>query len=260
MRKLIFMLFSVILLGACGTAKNVVYLQDTAANMTVMKDKGRYITIQPKDMLYILVSSKDPELAMPFNLPRIQPAMNVQNTNIQQNDIMGYTVNSDGCIDFPILGKLEIAGLNREEIELLVKTTLIERDLIKDPVVTVTFSNLTFSVMGEVSRPGQYTIDKDQISIMEALSRAGDLTILGNRQVMLVRETQEERTTYNLDLCSSQIYNSPAYYVQQNDMIYVAPNKARANQSTVSGNSLRSVPVWISIASFLTSIGVMVFN
>jgi len=143
----------------------------------------------------------------------------------------------------------------------MVKEMLIDRNLIKDPIVTVVFSNMTFAVLGEVVRPGQYVIEKDQMTILEALSKAGDLTIYGMRdKVFLIRENKSDRVTYQMDLRSSQLYNSPAFYVQQNDVIYVEPNGVRANQSTINGNNIRSVSLWISITSLLTTIAVLIFK
>jgi polysaccharide export outer membrane protein len=261
-KKIIYFLFFIMLLTSCGSTRNISYLQDVPVHAVTTKVEGDNITIHPRDMLYIMVSSKNPQLAMLFNLPRVQLGINnTEMTNTQRGDVLGYTVDSNGYIDFPVLGKIKIAGLNREEVESLIKETLIARDLIKDPVVTVIFSNLTFSVLGEVANPGQYNINKDQITILEALSKAGDLTIHGKRdKVFVIRENETDRITYQLDLRSSMIYNSPAFYIRQNDVIYIEPNKVRASQSTVNGNNVRSVSLWLSIASFFTTIGVLIFK
>lgn len=257
-RVFLFMLLGLLFIS-CSTTKNVVYFQDAVPDMTIKKDKGEYIKVKPKDMISILVSSKTHELAIVFNLPRLQRRMD--NTNTQRGEDLGYTVDSNGNIDFPILGQLHVAGLAREEIAAMIKEKLISQNLIKDPIVTVNFSNLTFSVLGEVARPGQYEIEKDQITILEALSKAGDLTIHGKRdKVFLIRDNATTRITYQIDLRTSDLYYSPAFYVQQNDVIYVEPSLVRANQSTINGNNMRSVSLWMSIASFITSIGVMLFK
>ena len=248
-----------ILLVSCAGSRNIAYFQDTPTNITMQTTAGPYITVQPKDKILISVSSKDPELAALFNLTPAQAGSG--NANMEHSNRLGYTVNSDGTIDFPVLGQVEIAGLTREQIVFKIKQTLISENLIKDPIVTVTFSNLTFSVLGEVSRPGQYQIDKDQITILDALSQAGDLTIYGERdKVMVIRQDGLERMSYQLDLRSAQIYHSPAFYIRQNDLIYVEPNKVRSNQATVNGNNVRSVSLWMSVASFLTTIGVLIFK
>ena len=259
MKHFILLLFTGMLLASCANTRKISYFQDTPANMTIQASAGEYITVQPHDVIYITVSSKDPELAALFNLSRPQSGNSA--ATAQRGEMLGYTINLDGTIDFPVVGRLKIAGLTREQISARIKETLISENLIKDPIVTVTFSNLTFSVMGEVARPGQYNIDKDQITILEALSKAGDLTIYGQRdKVMVVRQNGLERATYQLDLRSSQIYHSPAFYIRQNDLIYVEPNKVRSNQATVNGNNVRSVSLWMSVASFLTTIGVLIFK
>ncbi|WP_295937792.1 polysaccharide biosynthesis/export family protein [uncultured Alistipes sp.] len=262
MRKLALLFALAILLSSCATRRNIAYLQDAQPNMMVLTDKGEFITLRPGDVLYIYVSSKDPELAMLFNLPRIQSGLDdSESAGGRRSGVLGYTVDSDGCIDFPVLGKLHIAGMKREEVGAFVKETLISQNLIKDPIVTITFSNLTFSAMGEVSRPGQYGINKDKMTILEALSMAGDLTIHGSRdKVFVIRQNEGNRITYQLDLRSTLIYNSPAFYIQQNDVIYVEPNKVKSGQSSVNANNVRSVSLWVSIASFLTTIGVLIFK
>lgn len=160
-----------------------------------------------------------------------------------------------------MIGDIHVAGLNREEITTKVKEELMKRELVKDPVVTVSFLNLQFSVLGEVNHAGQFNINKDKITLLEALSMAGDLTIYGKREnVYLTRQNKGTRITYKIDMRSTEMYKSPAFFIQQNDMIYVEPNKVRANQSTVNGNNIQSVSIWISIASFLTTLGVILFK
>ena len=135
-------------------------------------------------------------------------------------------------------------------------------NLVKDPVVTVEFMNLCVAVLGEVNTPGRYAIERDRTTILDVLSQAGDLTIYGNRtNVMVMRKEGDTQRIYSLDLTSgSNIYSSPAYYVQQNDVVYVEPNSVRARQSTVNGNNVRSTAFWISLASLLTSVAILVFN
>ena len=128
-------------------------------------------------------------------------------------------------------------------------------------MVTVEFMNLYFSVLGEVKSPGKYTISKDQITLLEAIAMAGDLTITGKRDaIFVIREEAGQRITHWVDLRSQDIFQSPVYYLKQNDVIYVQPNKMRAGQSTINENNVKSVSLWISIASFLTSLGVLLFK
>ena len=187
--------------------------------------------------------------------------------------LMGYVVDEQGNIDFPILGKLQVAGLNRWELQEKIKKELADADLLKDFVVTVEFMNFKVSILGEVNKPGSYTIQGDKITLLEALSMANDLTIYGKRDgVYVIREENGERTTYRLDLRSAEIFNSPVYYLKQNDfnspvyylkqndIIYVEPNSVRAGQSTINENSMKSVSLWISVGSFLSSLGVLIFK
>lgn len=258
MNRIILSICLGLILSSCSTTNKILYLQDQPIGIEKAINETKYITVQPQDQLSIVVSSKDPELAIIFNLPRVQQNIGQNNTN---GGLLGYTVDSKGDIDFPVLGKINVVGLSREEIATMIKRKIIEINMIKDPVVTVDFSNLQFAVLGEVAKPGNYSITKDRTTILEAISSAGDLTIFGKRnKVFLTRTTTDKRITYELDLRSSKIYDSPAFYIQQNDVIYVEPNGVRANQSTVNGNTARSVSMWMSVASFLTTIGVLIFK
>ena len=171
-------------------------------------------------------------------------------------------MDSKGDIDFPVLGKLHVQDMTREEVAVYIKKELQSHDLIKDPVVTVEFMNLSVNVMGEVNRPGRYNIDKDHLTILDALSQAGDLTIYGKREkVLVLRNENGKQRVYGINLCSADhLYSSPVYYLQQNDVVYVEPNDTKARQSTVNGNNVRSTSFWISLASLLTTISVLIFK
>ncbi len=235
---------------ACGTPEKVVYLQD-ALPMTQLEIEQQYeVFIHPDDLLAIMVNSKDPELALPFNMPTISYQIGGQ---ALQQRVLGYLVDAQGDIDFPILGKIHAAGLSRMQLKELVKKRLIEEDLIKDPIVTIQFLNYKVSVIGEVNRPGSFNISGDRITLLEALSMAGDLTIYGRRdRVAVIREKDGKRTILMHDLRSSDIFLSPCYYLQQNDIVYVEPNKAKAGQSEINQNN--SVGVWLSATSALVSV------
>ena len=161
-----------------------------------------------------------------------------------------------------LLGKLHVQDMTREEVAVYIKKELQSHDLIKDPVVTVEFMNLSVNVMGEVNRPGRYNIDKDHLTILDALSQAGDLTIYGKREkVLVLRNENGKQRVYGINLCSADhLYSSPVYYLQQNDVVYVEPNDTKARQSTVNGNNVRSTSFWISLASLLTTISVLIFK
>lgn len=244
-------LFFVLLLTACTSSKKILYLQDVQPLKQQDIENQYEVKIHNDDLLAILVNSKNPELALPFNMPLISYQLGYQNNYSQR--ILGYLVDSDGNIDFPILGKIHVAGMTRKELTEYLKQRLMDEDYIKDPIVTVQFLNFKISVMGEVNRPGSFDISSDRITLLEALSKAGDLTIYGRRdRVAVIREVDGVRTILYHDLRSSDIFQSPCYYLQQNDIVYVEPNKAKTGQSRINQNN--SVSVWTSVISVLTSI------
>jgi polysaccharide export outer membrane protein len=260
--KLLLLNLLAVLLSSCASTKKISYFQDLPEGHTGQTQAYSPITLQPEDKVSILVNSKDPELANLFNLPVVSRYLGTNSaggTASMQGGISGYTVNSEGDIDFPVLGSVRVAGLRREEIGALIKDELISRNLIKDPVVTVEFMNLTVSVLGEVNKPGRYNIDKDRITLLEAIGMAGDLSIYGKRDnVTVIRQENGTESVYRIDISSGKdLYSSPVYYLKQNDVIYVEPNSMRARQSTVNGNNVRSASFWMSLASLLTTITVL---
>lgn len=264
---------AVIILTGCTTPKNITYFQDL--DETVIKESAQRqaIRVQPDDKLSIVVNSKDPALAALFNLPVVSNRLGQNNTyngtgsslrnySNQAEGISSYTVDPEGNIDFPILGKLHIEGMTRSQVAAFIKGELIGRDLIKDPTVTVEFLNVGISVMGEVTNPGRYDMNRDNITILEALSLAGDLTIQGKREnVLVIRQENGEMRTYRIDLTNgSEMLRSPGYFLKQDDIIYVEPNAVRKRQTTVNGNTALSASFWVSVASLLTSVAVLIFK
>jgi polysaccharide export outer membrane protein len=242
-----------LLCAACGSLENVVYLQDVDPLKEQTIAQNYEMIIRRDDLLGIMVNSKDPDLALPFNMPVITYQLGTNLGSAGQQRLLGYLVDAEGYIDFPILGKIKAEGLTRMQLTNLIKERLINEDLIKDAVVTVQFQNFKISVMGEVNRPGSFTISSDRITLLEALSMAGDLTIYGKRnRVAVIRERDGERTILFHDLRSADIFLSPCYYLQQNDIVYVEPNKTRAGQSEINQNN--SVGVWLSAVSVLASL------
>ena len=245
----------VVLCTSCASSKKVFYLQDVVPLKQQDIEQKYEVYIHNDDLLAIMVNSKNPELALPFNMPMVSYQLGSQTA--PQQRVLGYLVDTNGDIDFPILGKLHVAGLTRLQLTDMIKQRLIDEDLIKDPIVTVQFLNYKVSVMGEVNRPGSFNISGDRITLLEALSMAGDLTIYGRRdRVAVIREKDGKRTILMHDLRSSDIFNSPCYYLQQNDIVYVEPNKAKAGQSEINQN--KSVGVWLSAASILVSIASLI--
>ena len=180
-RKLISFGLICFLLASCNSSKKVVYFQDVDKEEKQTVEQSYEIVIQKKDILSIMVNSKDPELVVPFNMPLVSYQLGPDGAQNYTQRILGYTVDSEGNIDFPVLGKIQVAGKTREEIADYIKNELIVQKQVKDPVVTVEFMNWTVAVLGEVTRPGRFNIDKDQLTILDAISMAGDLTIYGKR-------------------------------------------------------------------------------
>ncbi|WP_300901765.1 polysaccharide biosynthesis/export family protein [uncultured Bacteroides sp.] len=252
---------SVLVLGACSTSKEITYFQDLRpgeSELTLVSPTE--IKIMPKDKLSILVNSQDLRLTNLFNLPVASQQIGQETSSSSSRGVSGYTVDSNGNIDFPVLGAIHIEGMTREEVAAHIKKELQSHDLVKEPVVTVEYMNLTVSVMGEVNKPGRYNIEKDHVTILDALSQAGDLTIYGKRnKVLVLRNEEGKQRVYGVDLRSaSHLYSSPAYYLLQNDVVYVEPNDTKTRQATVNGNNVRSTSFWLSLASLLTTIAVLI--
>lgn len=251
MNKLFFCILSAVLLfTSCNSSKKILYLQDVVYEKPETIKNFRDITLQPKDQISIVVSCKEPQLASMFNL-------SVAGSG-ESASIAGYTLDDNGDIELPVLGNLHVGGMSKKEVSQLVKQRLIEEDYIKDPVVTVGFMNLHFSVLGEVASPGNYDITKDRINLLEALSMAGDLTITGKRDmVMVTREENNQRNTYKVDLRSKDLFESPVYYLKQNDIIYVQPNNKRAGEAK---SIVSNISLWTSIISMISSISILIFK
>ncbi len=257
---------------SCSTPTNIAYFQDATDAAVLTPAHPQTIRLKPMDQVSIIVNSRDPQVTAMFNLPYYTNRIGTQQTLTSSagtgstlstsNSISGYTVDSDGNVDFPVIGQIHLSGLTREEAERHIKELLIESKQIKDPVVTVEFMNLGFSVLGEVARPGRYKIDRDRFTLLDAIGLAGDLTINGEREsVTLVRHDGKKDHVYKVNLLDlEQVYQSPAFYLQQGDVIYVKPNDKRIRESTINGNNVRSTSFWISLSSLVTSVTSLIIN
>ena len=253
------------LLTGCGTPKNITYFQNEES--IVQMAQANPIKLKADDKLSIVVKSKDPAVSDLFNLgiytsrygttgSQVISGSQVKSFRPGSNDgVSYYTVDPQGCIDFPVLGSLKVAGMTRSELAGFIKGELMGRELVKDPTVTVEFVNTGINVMGEVVSPGRYDINRDHLTVLDALSLAGDLTINGRREnVKVLREENGQTKVYTLDLTDlNKLVKSPAYSLQQNDVVYVEPNDFRKRQTTVNGNNALSTGFWISVASLITS-------
>ena len=261
-RNLLILVCLTIIVSSCNAPK-LGYFQDVQSGQVQQLSAPKLVTVEPGDKLSILVGSKDPGLAYLFNLQIVGRYKTSQSdANLSTTQVASYTVDETGCIDFPVLGKLNISGKTRSEVASYIKHELISRQMLKAPIVTVDFLDLFFSVMGEVNAPGRFLMDHDKTTLIDALSRAGDLTINGKRDnVLVMREEDGKQMAYRVDLTNIQsLYNSPVYYLKQGDMIYVEPNEKKAREATAAGNAFLQPTLWISLASLLTSVSVLIFK
>ena len=256
-------LFAVLalLMCSCNAQQNVLYLQNIESGTENAIAQNSLIRIKPLDQITIVVNSKNPELAIPFNSSSNYNALTGSLTTAStgtENSIQVRTVSNDGYVSIPIIGDVMCAGKTREELATDIENLIREGGYIQDPSVNVRFSTLTLSVVGEVNRPGRYDIKKDKLTIFEALALAGDMTIYGSREdVLVIRERDGKNVVTTLDLRSPEVFNSPCYYLEQNDVVIVNPNKYKAATAEINQNrsfwiSLTSTA--ISLATFLTVI------
>ncbi len=241
------------LFASCQSYKKVPYLQDAEViNQAQQQEKLYDATIMPKDLLTIVVSCTNPELAVPFNLTVASPLSVADKSQIATQPVLQpYLVDNEGRINFPVLGTLKVGGLTKSQAEELIVKNL--KPYIKEtPIVTVRMSNYKISVLGEVARPGTFTITNEKVNLLEALAMAGDMTIHGVRDnVKLIREDANgKQEIHTLDLNKAEVVFSPYYWLQQNDVVYVTPNKAQARNSDI-GNS---TSLWFSATSILVSL------
>lgn len=238
-----------ILLGSCGSPKKIVYLQN-ADTIDYETSKGLFdAKIMPKDLLTITISTTDPRAAAPFNL-----------SNESSSDANGtsYLVDNDGTISFPVVGRIQVGGMTKRQCEDYISEKIAPYMSVNEkPVVMVRMSGFKITVAGEVNSPGVYSVSQEKISVLEALAKAGDMTMYGKRDnVLLIREDATgEKSVHRLNIKDANLINSPYYYLQQNDYLYVEPNKTRINTS-----SWQSASIWLSSVGLLTSVASLVVN
>lgn len=265
--------FSVLLLAAssCTTPKDIAYFQDVTHGEMIQPLERNDIKVRPEDKLSIVVSTQDPALSSMFNLVTTQNRIGSGSSGgtLGGSSTGGsgqtslYTVDAEGDINFPVLGRLHVAGMNRSQLSKYIETEIKSRELVKDPIVTVDFANTGISVLGEVKSPGRIEFNKDHVTIIEAIAMAGDIAPDGMRQnVTVMREGPNgQQTVYKVDLTDMRLLaQSPVYYMQQNDVIYVEPNDKAKRNTTPNGNSPFTPAFWFSIASFALTIGTLVIS
>ncbi len=244
-----------VMASSCSTPQNIAYFQDVNSGTVLQPQQQLDIRVRPEDKLSIMVNTQDPALSALFNLVQVQNRLNSSTsaaTSIGSaagsgsSQVSFYTVDSNGDIMFPVLGKLHIGGMRREQVATYITEELVSRDLVKDPVVTVEFGNTGISVIGEV-----------------AFAMAGDLTQNGQREnVMVLRELDNgNQQAYRIDLTdATQLASSPVFYLQQNDVIYVEPNDKKKRETTPNGNTPYTPSFWVSMGSFAVTIATLVIT
>ena len=260
-RIFIALAMALIVLSSCKTREKVLYFQD-AENWSSIKTKAiEPLTLLPGDKLSVVVtSSATPELAQKFNLP-IVTLQAGGTTRSYSNQISLYTIDENGCIDIPTLGRVKVQGLTRSQAAEHIQKEMRDGGHLRDAVVTISAYDQYVTIMGEVKSPGRLPINRDNMTILEAIGQAGDLTIQARRdRIMVIRQEGDISKTYYVDIRSKDIFNSPVYNLKQNDVIYVEPNKVRMGQSTNNDNSVRSISTWLSVSSILISLGILVFK
>jgi len=259
MKKFCFLMMTVgLLLTSCKTPTNITYLQDVQENVPIQTQNDGYIRFMKGDKLSIFVHSRDEKLMELFNISGRNGGSSMMMGG--QSNYAPYTVDDKGEIEFPVLGPVKIEGLTRNEVQQKIKNELIVQSLCKDPIVTVAFYNMNFSVLGNAGT-GMKQITKDRITLLEAIAM-GDLNIDGLRQnVLVMRQEGNQQVPYRVDLTSAEsVYNSPVYYIRQNDIIYVEPNNKFKRGSTVMGSSAYQPGFWFGMFSSVVSVGLLIWN
>lgn len=254
--------------ASCSTPKDVTYFQDITEGYEVAPDNQLSIKLKPEDKISIIVTTQDPALSTLFNLVQAQSRVgqtseSAAGASVQQSATSVYTLDPLGNISFPVLGDLHIGGMRRHEVARYIERELKEKDLVKDPIVTVEFVNTGISIIGEVNKPGRYDFNKDRMNLIDAIAMAGDLTPNGRRQnVIVLREGAEgKRVAHRIDLTNmSEVAASPAFYLQQNDVIYVEPNDKKKRDTTSSGNASFSPSFWVSVGSLAVTVATLVIT
>ena len=247
--KAFLFLSTIFLLHSCASHKDVVYFQGVGDYETNVGENNHSQTFKVDDVVSINVSTLDPQASMPFNL-----ITGVSDTGLR-GEQLDYIVDKSGNIDFPVVGQVKIAGLTAENTKQLLKEKL--SNYLKDPIVNIRLKNFTVTILGEVKSPGTYPVIGEQITILEALGLANDLTIKGKRDnVLVIRDFDGTKVYHRINLTSKEALDSPVYYLTQNDVVYVEPNKSAITASALDNRAT----IWVSVASVLITSTVLVLT
>jgi len=250
-KSLILIFFISLFLISCGSKKDVVYFQDVGSYETIVNETPFISKFKVDDVVSIYVSTLNPEASAPFNLFR--GGREAGGTGMQEQ--VDYLVDESGNIDFPVIGKIKIEGLSSEELRELLTKELF--DYLKDPIINIRLKNFTVTVLGQVNRPGTYDVNGEQITILEAIGLAGDLDIKGIRKnVLVIRDFNGTKAYYKIDLTTKDAMKSPVYYLTQNDVVIIEPNRSAITSSTLDNRAT----LMVSIASILISSTILILT
>ncbi len=255
MKKFIPFLILFLLVISCKTKDDVVYFNGIDSKDNIIGIDSYMPTYHIDDELIIIVNAIDSEAARPFNQNTVSYSDDIR-MSYGRERIQSYIIDPEGNIDFPVLGKVKIAGLNREQATNLFVNKL--KDYIKEPIVNIRTLNYKITVLGEVARPGTYTATNERVTLIEALGMAGDLTIYGEREnVLVIHDYDGKKTFTRVNLKSKDLFDSPAYYLSQNDVVYVEPNKTQARASGIgpsTGVIFSSLGILLSTTALIITI------
>ncbi|WP_291871424.1 polysaccharide biosynthesis/export family protein [Maribacter sp.] len=244
-----FIAMTALILSSCASKKDIVYFQNAGDYETIVSDNSHTNKFKIDDVVSIHVSTLNPEASLPFNLFK-----GAEEGGIRAEQV-DYIIDKNGEIDFPVLGSVKIVGLSPEETKAYLKEKL--SIYLKNPIVNIRLKNFSVTVLGEVNRPGTYFVNGEQITILEALGLANDLTIKGTRNnVMVIRDFNGTKVYTRVDLTQKEALNSPVYYLTQNDVVYVEPNKSAVTSSSLDNRA----SIWVSIASVLITSTVLIIT
>lgn len=255
MKKIFTFIFAISLLFSCASKEDVVYFNGMNSSDNSIGLDTYSPTYHVDDELVIIVNALDAEAAKPFNKVAVSVSADLVDARGRER-LQTYRIDSDGNVNFPVLGKIKLSGLNREQATKLLQDKLT--DYIKDPIVDIETVNYRITVLGEVARPGTYTAINERITLIEAISLAGDMTIYGERENVLVIQDYDGKKTYTrVNLKSNELFDSPVYYLSQNDIVYVEPNKTRAKDSSIgayTGVIFSTLGILISTTALIITI------
>lgn len=252
---------AIVTFTSCNTKEKVVYFQDIQHAEVIQAQMVENLKFQPGDRLTIVVtSSLTPEDAVSYNLPIVTMQAGSVTGQNYSNQMSYYTVEPDGMIEVAGLGRMVIAGKSRSEVTEELQNKL-RNGLLNDAIVAVNPVNQYINILGEVKTPNRYLLNKDNITILEAITMAGDLTIQGDRSnILVMRNENGQVKNYYMDIRSKDIFSSPAFYLKQNDIVYVQPNEVKSNNYVNNGNSIRQISTWLSLLSFITTTIILIKN